>query len=255
MQMIKRLTFAGFALSLAILSPCCAALTIETVTEDASYSFLESGRVAGVASEIAEKMLTLAGLPDYRMALYPWARAYDMARLRANVLIYPIMRTKARETQFKWVGELTRITPRLYKLRNEEGLQISSLDDARQHVIGVVREDVRHRYFEDHGFDRMVVSASHAENFRKLLHHQVQLIAMPEREARQLCDQAQIAFVDLESVYSLTDLSSGLYYAYSLSTADEVVERSREAFAKLKASGLLEEVARGDQPLRPRSAQ
>lgn len=219
------------------------AAPIQVVTEETSYSFLKDGKVSGVASEIAEQMLQMAGLNNYHLAMYPWARAYDIALLQANVLIFPIVRTPSREWQFKWIGEFTRITLKFYKLREERDIVVNQLDDARQYTVGVIRDDVRQEYLEAHDFKRMVVSANNAENFRKLLNHQVQLIALPEREARQQCDSANIPYSDLEGVYSLDELSSGLYYAYSISTSDEVVARTRAAFARIKAAGGLDRVA------------
>lgn len=232
----RTLTVAGI-LWLALTWLPVRAATIETVTEDTSYSFLEDGKVSGVASEIAEQMLQLAGLDDYHMGLYPWARAYDMAQLQANVLIYPMMRTPAREARFKWVGELAHITPQFYKLREDKTLVVGNLDDARRYTVGVIRDDVRQQYLQAHAFTRMVVSANNAENFRKLLNHQVQLVALPEREARQQCALANVAYDVLEPVYSLDDLGAGLYFAYSLQTPDEIVARTRAAFAQLKAGG------------------
>lgn len=245
--------FTGLILYLCLLSAPGRAETINAVTEETSYSFLRDGKVGGIASEIAEQMLQRAGLSDYRMALYPWARAYDMALLQANVLIYPISRTPARERQFKWVGEMARITPQLYKLRSERSVHVQTLDDARNYTMGVIRDDVRQAYLQSRGFTRMAVSASNAENFRKLLVHQVQLIALPEREVRQQCAQAGIDFAELESVYQLDEMTDGVYYAYSLATPDEVVQRSRAAFEQLKAEGRLAAV-QGDDPARTASS-
>ncbi|WP_213879254.1 transporter substrate-binding domain-containing protein [Pseudomonas sp. dw_358] len=211
--------------------------TIEMVTEDTSYSYLQGDKVAGVASEIAEQMLQRAGLDDYHMGLYPWARAYDMALLQPNVLIYPMMRTPAREARFKWVGELAHITPQFYKLRDDSSIVVNRLEDARQYSVGVIRDDVRQQYLEAHDFTRMVVSANNAENFRKLLNGQVQLVALPEREARQQCAMANVPYDRLEPIYSLDDLGAGLYYAYSLQTSDDIVARTRAAFVQLKAAG------------------
>jgi polar amino acid transport system substrate-binding protein len=105
------------ATALALMCLTSHADALKVVTEDSSYSFLADGKVVGPASEIVEKTLFQAGVTDYSMALYPWARAYDIARLEANVLIYPIIRSAERETLFKWVGELDEVTPLFYKLR------------------------------------------------------------------------------------------------------------------------------------------
>ena len=233
---MKRLN-SWICLLLALGSAAVHAQTIRTVTEDTSYSYLKDGKVAGTASAVVEATLRRAGLSDYRMGLYPWARAYDMALQEPNVLIYLIARTPERESSFKWVGEITRIEYHFYKLRDRKDIVVNNLQDAKNYSVGVLRDDFRHQYLQAQGFRKMVVSAQNTDNFRKLLNHQVQLVPLPERDARQLCESAQISCSRLEKVLALDGLATGLYMAYSRATDDDIVARSRAAFDKLKADG------------------
>jgi polar amino acid transport system substrate-binding protein len=239
---IKQRWSAFSATVLILLCLQAQAETLQVVTEDSSYSELRDGKVVGVASEIVEQTLAKAGVTDYHMALYPWARAYDMARLEPNVLIYPIIRSAEREALFKWVGELDHVTPMFYKLRERRDVVVKSLQDAKNYTVGVVRDDSRQEYLEGKGFSKMVVSANNLDNLRKLLSGQVALVPLPEREAREQCEDLHIAFDDLESVYTINELSKGLYVALSLKTPDETVKRIAAAFAHLKDDGTLAKV-------------
>jgi len=221
------------------------ATPLQVVTEDSSYSALDGDKVVGVASEVVEMTLANAGITDYHMALYPWARAYDIARLEANVLIYPMIRSSAREGLFKWVGELEHVMPSFYKLRKRSDVLVTDLQDASHYTVGVVRDDSRQQYLEGKGFSRMVVSANNLDNLRKLISGQVELIPMPEREAREQCADLHIDFEDLESVFTLDELSKGLYVALSASTPDETVQRITAAFARLKQNGTVDRVIAG----------
>lgn len=216
--------------------------TLQVVTEDSSYSGLKDGKVVGVASEIVEATLARAGIEDYHMALYPWARAYDIARLEPDVLIYPIIRSTEREALFKWVGELDRVTPVFYKLRRRQDVVVKTLQDASNYTVGVVRDDSRQQYLEGKGFSKMVVSANNMDNLRKLLSGQVALLPMPEREARDQCADLHMAFEDLESVYTLNELSKGLYVALSLKTPDDTVKRISAAFSELRHDGTMAKI-------------
>jgi polar amino acid transport system substrate-binding protein len=220
----------------------CAAVhaqTIRTVTEDTSYSYLQGGKVVGAASAVVEATLRRAGLDDYRMGLYPWARAYDMALQEPNVLIYLIARTPEREALFKWAGEITRIEYHFYKLRDRKDIVVHNLQDAKNYSVGVLRDDFRYQYLQAQGFRKVVVSAQNADNFRKLLNQQVQLVPLPERDAIQLSESAGIGYSRLEKVLTLDGLVTGLYMAYSRTTDDEIVARSRAAFDRLKAEGVV----------------
>lgn len=239
------------AVCLALLSCLIAggagAQTIEVVTEDGAYSYVRDGKVTGVASTIVEATLREAGLTDYEMSLYPWARAYDRARMNADVLIYPIVRTAERESLFKWVGQITRVDPQFYKLRERTDIVVKRVEDARGYSVGVVRDDMRQQALQAMGFTRMVVSATNAENFRKLLNRQVQLVPMPERDARLQAQAAHIAFSDLEAVYSLGDQGYSLYLAFSNTTSDEMVQRMVAAFERLKANGTVQRLLDEDR--------
>lgn len=236
---------AWIVLLLALSCASSHAQNIKVVTEDTSYSYLQDGKVAGPASAVVEATLQRAGLNDYRVALYPWARAYDMALQEPNVLIYLIARTPAREPLFKWVGELTRIEHHFYKLRERKDFVVRDLQDAKNYSVGVIRNDLRHQYLQAQGFTKMVVSAQNVDNFRRLLNRQVQLVPMPERDAVLLCEGAHVDFANLEKVTTLDALSAGLYMAYNRSTADDVVARTRAALDRLKAEGMVTRLMNG----------
>lgn len=236
---------ARWALSLLVLA--CShgqAQTIEAVTEDSSYSYMDQGRVGGVASRIVEAVLQQAGLDDYHMGIYPWARAYDRALREPDVLIYPILRNAEREPLFKWVGQFEVARPVFFKLRGHDDVQVNSLADAKNYVVGVVRDDYREKYLHEQGFTRLVISASNKENFTRLIHGQVQLVPMPERDARKLCADAQLPFDTLEASDNMDGLTKEIFIAFSHATDDATVQRARDAFDTLKHDGTLTRLLR-----------
>lgn len=235
-----RLTLCS-CLLLASISLASHAGTIEVVTEDSLYAYQRDNKVVGPGIRIAEETLRSAQLTDYSLSLYPWARAYEKALHEPNVLIFPLDRTPARETLFKWVGEIHRVASRLYKLRDNRDITVSSLEEAKQYSIGVVRNDAKQIYLQQRGFTRLVISANNHDNFQKLLNRQIQLLPMPENTARLMSQDAQMDFASLEEVYILDEQPHRVHLAFSLSTPDEVVAKAQRAFEQLKASG---EVAR-----------
>ncbi len=128
----------------------CQAQTIQAVTETTPYTYVEGTKVAGTATEVVELTLQRAGLTDYTLRLYPWARAYDMALKEPGVLIFLIARTAAREDQFRWVGEIMKIQYHLYRLKSRP-LDINTLESAKAYTIGVMRDDVRQQYLRSKG--------------------------------------------------------------------------------------------------------
>ena len=214
------------------------AQAVRVVTEATSYSFLKDGKMAGPATEVVELSLKRAGLVDYQINLYPWARSYDMALKEPNVLIYLIARTPAREPQFKWAGEIMKMQYHLYKLK-DRNVVVKNLEDARNFTIGVMRDDVRHQYLKEKGFTRLVVSAQSVDNFRKLLSGQVDIVPLPDDDAASLCKETNVSCETLQKIYTLDEMSTGLYMAYSNSTPDAVVQRTKDAFEKIRATGIV----------------
>lgn len=211
--------------------------TIQAVTETTPYTYQRGDRVQGTVTEVVEKTLQAAQLTDYKIRLYPWARAYDMAQKEPNVLIFLIARTAARENQFKWAGEIMKIQYHLFRLKSRGDVAVTRLDDARAYVIGVMRDDVRQQYLQSKGFQKLAVSAQWMDNFNKLIKRQVDLVPLTDDDATNLCKEAQFDCNQLERVLTLDEASTGLYMAYSNATADDVVQRTRAAFEKLKADG------------------
>lgn len=224
--------------ALAACAPLMAQ-TLNVVTENTPNTYLQNGRVAGPATEIVEQTLRRAGLNDYRIDLYPWARAQDLALREPFVLIYLIARTPERENRFRWVGEIKRSRYFLYALPNRTDIHVAQLDDARAWTIGVVRDDVRQQALMKRGFTRLAVSAQPLENLRKLLYRQVDLVALTEGEARLLCAEARQDCSGLARLMPLDDIAVELYMAYSLATPEDIAARTRSAFESLRADGTL----------------
>lgn len=238
----KRPTLHGVILVVLLAAGAAQAQSIRVVTETTPYTFQKGGHVKGSATEVVEKTLQAAGLTDYQVRLYPWARAYDMAQKEPDVLIYLIARTPARETQFKWAGEIMKIQYHLYRLRERPQIAVKSLADARNYSIGVMRDDVRQQYLQSKGFKRLVVSAQWIDNFNKLVQRQVDLVPLTDDDATSLCAQAHFNCAGLEKVLTLDEASTGLYMAYSTATADSTVQKNRVAFDKLKSDGTVRRI-------------
>ena len=235
---------ACIALSLLLLGTLAHAAPLRVVTEETAYSYLIDGKVAGPATEVVETTLQRAGLGGYQLGLYPWARAYDLALSEPGVLIYLIARTSEREGLFRWVGEIMRIDYHFYKLRQRKDIQVPNLEAAKNYRIGVLREDVRHQYLLANGFDKIVVTAHNSDNFKRLLHGQVDLAPMPEQDMVTLCIEAGVDPATVEKVFT-PNTSAQLYMAFSRQTDDATVMRAQAAFEQLEAEGAVARIMAG----------
>lgn len=235
---------ARIACSILLLGAVAEAAPLRVVTEETAYSYLRDGEVAGPATEVVETTLQRAGLGDYQLGLYPWARAYDLALSEPGVLVYLIARTPEREALFHWVGEIMRIDYHFYKLRQRKDIEVPNLEAAKKYRIGVLREDVRHQYLQANGFDKIVVTAHNSDNFRRLLHGQVDLVPMPEQDMLTLCIEAGVDPATVEKVFT-PNTSTQLYMAFSRQTDNAIVTRTQAAFDQLREEGAVARIMSG----------
>jgi polar amino acid transport system substrate-binding protein len=235
---------AWIALSLGLLGTVAGAGPLRAVTEETAYSYLHEGKVVGPATAVVEATLQRAGLDDYQIGLYPWARAYDTALQEPNVLVYLIARTSEREALFRWVGEIMRVEYHFYKLHARGDIQVPDLEAAKAYRIGVLREDVRHQYLQANGFTKIVVTANNSDNFKRLINGQVDLVPMPEDDMLALCNEAGIAPDMVEKVFT-PNTATRLYMAFSRGTDDGTVLRTQAAFEQLQAEGAVGRIMAG----------
>ncbi|MES2297287.1 MAG: transporter substrate-binding domain-containing protein [Pseudomonadota bacterium] len=228
--------------AVALWAQGASAQTIHAVTETGSQTMVVDGKVVGPWTEGVKLILKNAGLPDYRISVYPWARAYQLALHEPNTLIYPIARTAARERQFKWVGEMQTVHYHFVKLADRKDIVIKRLDDARAYSIGVVRDDVRHQYLQAHGFANLYVGAKWNDNVTHLLNRQIDVLILGELDLVPLCAAQALDCAMFEQLPAVEELTTNLYLAFARSTPETVVNRARMAYDRLKADGTIERV-------------
>jgi len=230
-----------FILLLFIASASVKAEQITAITESAfPLSYTENGQITGVATDVVKATLESAGLA-YKIDIYPWARAYKKALVDENTLIYSMARTPDRENLFKWVGQIVPIKYYFIKLRDRSDINITTLQHAKKYQIGVVIEDVRHQYLRKQGFDGLQVVTSNEQNLAKLFKNRIDMFPISPLGLAMLCNDAKFDCSKLENVYELSELSNGLYMAYSKTTSDEIVNNTKDALQRIKEQGIYEQ--------------
>ena len=112
----------------------------------------QNGQVTGLATDKVSKILTMAKI-DHQIHLYPWARAYHLAKTEPDWAIFSIMRSADREKDFQWVCPLIKQTPLYFaKLSDRKDIVINTLIDIEQYTIAVSRNEYGHQFLLQHGY-------------------------------------------------------------------------------------------------------
>jgi polar amino acid transport system substrate-binding protein len=225
-------------------APVAYGQSIHVVTETATTTIVVNGKVTGAPAEVVRLTLKTAGL-DHEVDILPWARAYQQALREPYTLIFPLARTREREAQFKWVGELAKVNYYFAKRADRKDINIRQLADAKHYTVGVLRDDVRHRYLEQAGFSKLVVAARWNDNLARVINREIDLVVLAEFDLAAACAELSLDCAVLENAFRIDALGTGLYMAYSLSTPDAVMHKTKVAFDKLKAEGRVDRMLTG----------
>ncbi|MBX9818975.1 MAG: transporter substrate-binding domain-containing protein, partial [Burkholderiaceae bacterium] len=144
------------------------------------YSFVESGKVQGIASDVLRAACELAEL-RCSFQVVPWARGYKVVRNTPNTVLYTTARKPSREDHFVWVGPLLPRTTWIYT-RNISGLPVRDAKELAQLRIGVVREEAAQQDLQAAGIpaSALVEESSNDAVFRMLMGNMVQAMVDTE---------------------------------------------------------------------------
>ncbi|QTN26657.1 transporter substrate-binding domain-containing protein [Rhodoferax sp. AJA081-3] len=222
---------------------CAWGQPLTVVTEEyPPYNFQDSQtkKISGMATEVVEEVLKRTKIA-YKLGIYPWARAYQMAQDAPNVLIYAIGRNEQRETLFKWVDVIAPYDVYLYRLKSRPEVKVQSVDDIRHYRIGAVRDDVRAQYLEKAQvpLDLVVEDSSNA---KKLASRRIDLFPIDELAQVALYKREGMDPASVVKVFKLEALSAGLYMAFSKQTPDDLVRQCKAALAEIKRDGTFDKI-------------
>lgn len=237
--MMKSVTV--FFLTALYVNKALANDTIKVVTEEwPPFNFtLPNGKVGGISTKIVHTVLQQSDI-DYDIEVFPWARAYNMAKSRPNVLIYSILRSKERETSFKWICPLTHsVKLFIFTLASRNDIEISNIMDAQKYLTGVTRGDFPHHYISALGFNEsrhFHLSPDDGSNVKKLLKGRIDLVIEAELTMRSILRHKGIKYTIVKPVLNIEATNKAQNcMAFGLKTSDKLVNKIRQALNNYNA--------------------
>jgi polar amino acid transport system substrate-binding protein len=214
--------------------------SLQILTEDLPpLNYVKNGALVGPSVEMVQEIQRRIGSTE-EIQVYPWARAYQIAQKEENVVLFGMSHTPSRENKFKWVGPLA--TKRdILVAKKGSNLVINSLEDAKKvRRIGVLRDDTKEEFLEMHGFSNLERVSDERKNAQKLMLGRIDLWVFKKPGLKTVCELAGVDFDAVEEVFNLRETRVDI--AFSLNTADAVVEQWRKAFADMLADGTVKAI-------------
>ncbi|MGB5746824.1 MAG: transporter substrate-binding domain-containing protein, partial [Desulfobacterales bacterium] len=84
--------------------------------ENPPFNFIKDGILTGSSTEIVREIMRRLNLPA-EIQVLTWARGYQLALSRPNVVLFSTARTQEREHLFHWVGPIYKVRFGFYAKR------------------------------------------------------------------------------------------------------------------------------------------
>ena len=240
-QHVKLLTLTNTFLCLLLLGAFARAEEYRIVTEEwAPYNYRENNQIAGMATEIVQRIMALTG-DDFEIVMLPSMRAAHALQTRPRTIMYSLFLTAERESLYKWVGPIVEASIHPYQLADTPR-PVNTPEQLRR----VSKITTRHaglipQLLESKGFDNLDRTAARSSQlYRMLLAGRADVVvgdtdAGVAYHARQM----DIAPGALRQV-PVEIYRASLYIAFSADCADEVVASWATALEQLRRSGELQ---------------
>lgn len=243
--------------ALALVGAHAGAQPLRLVTEEwPPFNYQEQGQARGLGVEMAQALLTEAGLAVPRVEFFPWNRAYAMALHEPQVLLFTVSRTAQREPLFHWIA---RIAPRelwLYRLASRNDIALTQLDQAKAYRLGVgPLEDSSTQGLVERGFvpgaqlDSVQSADPDATNLQKLLAGRFDLMVGNPLSVAYAMQKLHVPEDSVVPAYKWVMEGQGYWLALNSKSDPALVQTLQQAAKRLEQHGSLR--ALREQFLRP----
>ncbi len=219
------------------------------VTEEyPPLNFSEEDTRRGIATDFLVAILTAGGSEQRHkdIASISWARGYQLARSRPNVLLYSMTRSEQREALFHWIGPILN-SDIVLLARKADRIVINDPQQLKggKFKIGVVLDDIGHQLLKELQVDSRSIYPSNRGSYllKTLAENRVDLIAYDSLVSHWNLIQLGYDPADFEAVYELK--KAAYYFTVSLRTAPQLVTPLQNQFDRLKQSGRLDQIIKG----------
>lgn len=223
--------------SILMFSSSAIAKPLLVVTEfSPPYQTLTNDKVGGQATDVVRKILDAANL-DYKIEMYPWARAYNFASNRNDVLIYSIAKTPERLAHFHWIAPVYEFKPYFVGLKSRSELSLRNMEDAKGYIVAVQRLDFAHKYLESVGFEEgknLVLTRSIVDSWHLLKNGKVDFVVDDltyelQANGETLETNKYRKFVPIKALHQTT------YLAANIDMPENVIRRLQKAAKNVKS--------------------
>ncbi len=191
----------------------------------------KTGQLTGISVDKVVELMRRANEP-YKLAPFPWARAYQMAIQMDDTCVFSTTRTPEREALFRWVGPLV-MNDWIVFQRGDDQRKPKKLEDLRPFIIGGYNNDAVSEYLKLQHF-KVDLANTDADNPAKLLHHRFDFWATGELLGHYLIKRHGLTG-KITPLFKFK--RTGMYLACRLTMPEQQIERFNQILREMERDG------------------
>ncbi|PCI62481.1 MAG: hypothetical protein COB35_03510 [Gammaproteobacteria bacterium] len=208
-------------------------ITIQVLMEDLyPLHYLKNGKIVGSSVDLIKKIFTKAKI-NYTVELQPWARVYNTALQKPNVLLISIARIKQREALFTWIGPVIKFNYFLYGLANTKVDAEMKIENIQKYHVAIIRKTAIHQYLKSKNINNYQLVGSSKQAIKMLLAHRVDLVSGIENIFTENCYRLKLACEKIKPLYRFKDIFTDIHIAMSKATDAAIVNRIKLAYKEI----------------------
>ncbi|WP_168204122.1 substrate-binding periplasmic protein [Aliikangiella coralliicola] len=177
-----------------------------------------------------------------KVEVYPWARAYNYALHKPNVLIFSMARTPLREDKFVWIGKLHHENYSFYSLASGRAVDKANLNEIKPYTIAVTRGTALEQFLSKKNFEYLEKTNNMKHAIKMLYKKRVDLIFGDDFIVKLLTKEMNYDFEQMKAVFKVPEINADLYIAMSKHSDTKLVERVRKAFNRMKNENIIADI-------------
>lgn len=195
------------------------------------FQYYEDGKLTGINVHKIRSAITLAGITNTSIDVYPWARSYQTVLNNKNAFIFSMVRTKERENKFIWVCQLDSQQYGFYG-RPLLAAEISSVEDAKNFKTVVLIDDLAHKLLLNKGFKEnhnLIVLSNLDSAFKMVLADKAELIVANKLVFNSMAREFGYDEKQWRFIVDIPELQVGHYLATNTNTDTKLIDKIRKA--------------------------
>ena len=227
-------TMPTSAMSTSITPTPIAPIKIVTEILPPYQIYNEQGQLDGYAIEVVKALLKAVNL-ELPIKVLPWSRAYNMALVGENVMIFSMTQSKERLHKFIWIGDLIDEKVCFWQKVNKKDNQ----QNFKKSIFSAPRFSISAQYLLEQQYPNVYLTSTAEQSFAMLYSERADYIFTTEDAVKKYTEKLGFDAKQISRVKKIPAYKRPLGIAFSKNSDKSVIKTFQQAFKQLKQKGIL----------------